>query len=703
MRKRFVLVVGSPSKCRLIRPPTRGKIGFSISRTLHASSFIPVFTPRSYGAKADAQTVTDASLTSGQSVLTSATGIFAPTDIGKSITVNGAVSGGFVLITTVAGYLSPTQVTLASSATSTVASATVTWGTDDTIAIQSALNAAATAPGSGHVFVGPLGTNTYLISSALTINSNTTLEFDPAVTIRLRAQANTNMLVSSGFTTGTRSNDIEILGGNFNRPTPNGGTNNGLHSIVMRNVDRLHMAGQSHTSGDGKYALYVVGCRDSIIEDQWCNSTFSDGIHLGGGNQRVTVSNVYGSAGDDLCTLLNKDNPAYLFGDETDNLDVSISDVYGNNTSKCIVKVLGGSSLNTKHIYVNGVYGSSQFKPVWIGDDSTYAQMVGGVMDDITLQNVKARGGSNNNELIQLNPSNGKRFKFIDINYECGSVTGQAAINVGPGSYSTTTVVDSLEIVGVNFIDGAANTGFLNVRGTINNLVITEVAGSPVANANIVRFDGGAANATISRCLLTAVACTWATVSGSAVRADQTGHVLTTLELANVYVKNVAFLLDLNQTVNVFLTATTCDQQLLNARANSVVTLNDPSWGAGAKAVTNAGTVNFRQASKANPSFSSSITPIASQGRWQTITATGAGIFTINAPTFPPGSADTADLTIEINNTSGGALGAITWNAIFKLVGGAFTSPATGNKRFIRFEWNGSAWVEIARASADYT
>jgi len=80
------------------------------------------------------------------------------------------------------------------------------------------------------------------------------------------------------------------------------------------------------------------------------------------------------------------------------------------------------------------------------------------------------------------------------------------------------------------------------------------------------------------------------------------------------------------------------------------------------------------------PAYSASITPDASLGDWQTIVVTNGTAFTINAPTNPPNTAHTQDLTVEISNTSGGALGAITWNAAFKLVGGAFTNPATGKQ-----------------------
>lgn len=94
--------------------------------------------------------------------------------------------------------------------------------------------------------------------------------------------------------------------------------------------------------------------------------------------------------------------------------------------------------------------------------------------------------------------------------------------------------------------------------------------------------------------------------------------------------------------------------------------------------------------------YSASITPDSSQGNSFVVTATNGVAFTINAPTNP---ANGRQLLLKIRNTSGGALGAITWNAVFKMA--AWTSPATGNSRSITFEHDGTNWVEISRTTAD--
>lgn len=94
--------------------------------------------------------------------------------------------------------------------------------------------------------------------------------------------------------------------------------------------------------------------------------------------------------------------------------------------------------------------------------------------------------------------------------------------------------------------------------------------------------------------------------------------------------------------------------------------------------------------------YSASMTPNAALGNVFTITATNNTAFTINAPTNP-GNGQRAVFTIR--NTSGGALGVATWNAVFKMV--AWTQPANGFSRSIQFHYDGTNWVEEFRSAAD--
>lgn len=81
----------------------------------------PQYDIRAYGAVGDGLYVADGSITSGTATLTSAEGAFLPAHQGKSIWVLGAGAAGGMLATTVLAYVSPTQLTLAANASTTIA------------------------------------------------------------------------------------------------------------------------------------------------------------------------------------------------------------------------------------------------------------------------------------------------------------------------------------------------------------------------------------------------------------------------------------------------------------------------------------------------------------------------------------------------------------------------------------------------------
>jgi len=61
-------------------------------------------------------------------------------------------------------------------------------------------------------------------------------------------------------------------------------------------------------------------------------------------------------------------------------------------------------------------------------------------------------------------------------------------------------------------------------------------------------------------------------------------------------------------------------------------------------------------------------------------------------------------LTYTFTNqvTPAGAMGAVTFNAIFTLTGGALVTPANTKSRAITFGFSGTNWVERYRSAADF-
>ncbi len=104
-----------------------------------------VYNAKSFGALGDGKQVLDGSMTSGNPILTSTSAGFVSGDVGKIVIVTGAggLGNGNLLYATIQAYSSATQVTLSSSATHTVSSQSVVWGTNDFASLTSACTAAA--------------------------------------------------------------------------------------------------------------------------------------------------------------------------------------------------------------------------------------------------------------------------------------------------------------------------------------------------------------------------------------------------------------------------------------------------------------------------------------------------------------------------------------------------------------------------------
>ena len=74
----------------------------------------------------------------------------------------------------------------------------------------------------------------------------------------------------------------------------------------------------------------------------------------------------------------------------------------------------------------------------------------------------------------------------------------------------------------------------------------------------------------------------------------------------------------------------------------------------------------------------------------------GGATYTVAAPI---GGIAGQRISIKDINSSSGAGGAYTWNAIYKMA--AWTRPAAGYSRSIDFIYNGTNWVEVSRTPAD--
>ncbi|MBV9765048.1 MAG: hypothetical protein JOZ48_09415 [Acidobacteriaceae bacterium] len=127
------------------------------------------FDVRSYGARGDYHFVDDGTIQAGTRVLTSPSANFTSADVRKPLYILGAgplVNGrADPLSTTIVSIENGANAVLAYAAQTTVTNGRVSWGSDDRIPIERAINAAAAA-GGGNVYV-PAGT--FGITGALTM------------------------------------------------------------------------------------------------------------------------------------------------------------------------------------------------------------------------------------------------------------------------------------------------------------------------------------------------------------------------------------------------------------------------------------------------------------------------------------------------------------------------------------------------------
>jgi hypothetical protein len=100
----------------------------------------------SFGALPDANMARGITTTANSTTLTSQAAIFSATDVGKSVVI-GFGPGTAKQKTTIAALISPTQITLATPATSTITNGGLSWGTDCSAALQAALTSMRDAGG----------------------------------------------------------------------------------------------------------------------------------------------------------------------------------------------------------------------------------------------------------------------------------------------------------------------------------------------------------------------------------------------------------------------------------------------------------------------------------------------------------------------------------------------------------------------------
>lgn len=201
-----------------------------------------VYNVKAFGAKGDGVIVNRCGIMSGSTTLTNSVSGFKASMVGKQITIYGAGTNGFNLSTTVAGFGSASSITLSEAAGTSCTNHACVVGTDDTVAIQTAINVVSTN-GGGTIFC-PEGI--YVIAGALQDASGGWTNhhyaqlffpeiaqghYGPSVTFRGPAPA------SSGGQLGVSDLDLFATGANFWSFLSRAESNNICRVLDVRNFN----------------------------------------------------------------------------------------------------------------------------------------------------------------------------------------------------------------------------------------------------------------------------------------------------------------------------------------------------------------------------------------------------------------------------------------------------------------------------------
>lgn len=203
-----------------------------------------LFNVKSYGAKGDGIHFFDGNISSGSSIFSSSSASFTSEDIGKVITILNAGGTKIDKTATISSVTDAHTVVLSSNASATVSNASFTYGTDDTAAIQSAIDATQTTTNNfGSVFF-PAGI--YIVNGTFTKSNNSQLEL-PVISRVGSVDGPIGTVVMEGALTSTQqtAGDYVADGGSVIYSTRNG--TDGTNSILSAKTPTEVSAGYSFT------------------------------------------------------------------------------------------------------------------------------------------------------------------------------------------------------------------------------------------------------------------------------------------------------------------------------------------------------------------------------------------------------------------------------------------------------------------------
>lgn len=320
---------------------------------------------KDYGAVGDGQVATDCSTTATSALLSCITGHFRPGDVGKVIAVYdaGPTAKNYLqpLSTTISSFTDPMHVTLTASASTTASpSSRVIWGTNNTSAIQLAVDAVAGAGGGTVTFPAgmylvrsvelPCSTiGTFTGHSCTLVYNNITLSGASATNTILENWDITVNNSNTGGGGGIFSDRVGVI--NLGRWAGTGDGNSPLTGIL---ITQMTVNQVKNPTSNGAKGLSSGAANNITVSYFALTSPSYEGLFPCGGD---TCN--YWTIHDGTITNSGFGGPGYSNTTSGINLNPSYSEVYNNTIINCAQGIeLGG---HDDQIYDNQIIGPPKF------------------------------------------------------------------------------------------------------------------------------------------------------------------------------------------------------------------------------------------------------------------------------------------------------------------------------------------------------
>lgn len=295
------------------------------------------------------------------------------------------------------------------ASTATADAAQATGSGDQTAYLQGLIDAAATAQKLLRI---PPSANPWRIKE-LTLRSNSRIEATGA-TFQLAGAAK-RFLINTALTLATpgstRDTNIKWTGGTFDRQSFDSRTTLDGMNLMFGFIDGFELRNvsiiQNLVSSSGAYGIYLCFVNQFLVDGY---TSTSQAVNAGtcqvlAGNNGV-IRNVTGSFGDDMVALVPGQAPAggyVLTGlthpeDGGDITNVLVENVTNTGTiQRTAVKVLGGLSADGTTVWkvrnitvrnVSGTFGASGLSAIYVGGDTNYTTLTGGLIENLTVEQV---------------------------------------------------------------------------------------------------------------------------------------------------------------------------------------------------------------------------------------------------------------------------------------------------------------------------